>query len=285
MKKNIIFIICILIFLLILSVVLIVVLKKDIKEVDRNIVGNQTVETNVVKPQNYVIENNVVVEEIEDAQEMEYSNTKEPIKQTTYFYTIQDCVKKYLKNINEYNNLINILDVLQLNVKNSNVIRFALRAVYVDEQLQMQYFNCIVYLDYNNLTYLIEPIDNNITDLQKVDLNKNINEIKVDDNNKFVYIAKTEEDEIDSYFSRFKLMLLNTPEIAFEYLAQEYRESRFGNIENFKNYINENETDIIHMRIESFKKQETDEYDKYICTDCTRKVLYFVFKRYNTFYF
>ena len=193
MKKFIIImLVVLLLILIIIGVSLSVVLRKKdqkLNEISENVVlNNVSADENILDGDYGAFEkkgNVINYKEEAEFEEIIYGKTTE-IKNATYFFTVQNCLEKYLRNIKEENNgikpnsdLINILNILQLNIENNNIVRFALRAVLVDEEKQMYYFNTIVYLDTKNYTYSIQPFDNKVTNLEKVDLNKSINEIKL----------------------------------------------------------------------------------------------------------
>ena len=89
---------------------------------------------------------------------------------------------------------ITITKMLQYMVENSNVVRYVAHTLFVDEKNDVKYLNFIIYFDYVNKTYEIEPTIDTITDIKVLNLNKEINSIESNDNNKVNYdIINTKE--------------------------------------------------------------------------------------------
>ena len=84
---------------------------------------------------------------------------------------------------------IQIENMTQFFLKDNNVIRFSAR-VCIDEERNTRYYNFIVYLDYQNMSYAIEPIDKNITNITTVKLDSAINEIEKNKNNLYKYVGR-----------------------------------------------------------------------------------------------
>ena len=84
--------------------------------------------------------------------------------------------------------------MLQYMIKDNNIMRFFVSEVYKNSEQKVYYYNYIVYLDYINLTYSIEPTNKESKEISKDDLSTNINEINLNDDNKYMYKVKTSID-------------------------------------------------------------------------------------------
>ena len=72
--------------------------------------------------------------------------------------------------------------------------------------------NLIVNLDTTNYTYSIEPLDDEIVNVEDIQLNNILDKIDKNDNNTFKYISTNAEDEARKYFDTYKKMILSNPE-------------------------------------------------------------------------
>ena len=89
---------------------------------------------------------------------------------------------------------VEISEMLEQRIENSNILRYILRNKFIENENEY-YLNFIIYLDYFNLTYAIEPISTSVTKLEDVDLKINIESIEKNDYNKYgdYIITKVQE--------------------------------------------------------------------------------------------
>lgn len=81
---------------------------------------------------------------------------------------------------------INVEKMMQYAIKGNQVLRFAVRLNIKDEMENKKNSSFIVYLDYENLSYAIEPIGN--VDIENLDLKSEISEIEKCINNTYTYV-------------------------------------------------------------------------------------------------
>ena len=99
-----------------------------------------------------------------------------------------------------------------------------------------------------------------------IELNE-YNEIKYSD----TYQGKICLIMYDDYINSIK----NNVENSYYLLDKEYREKRFLDINEYKEYINTNKEKLFNMTITQFIKDEQDEYTEYICMDNSNNYLIF----------
>ena len=102
-------------------------------------------------------------------------------------------LSRYVKSNNEME-FVKVDKMLQYMIKDNNIMRFFVSEVYKKSEQKVYYYNYIVYLDYINLTYSIEPTNKESKEISKDDLSTNINEINLNDDNKYMYKVKTSID-------------------------------------------------------------------------------------------
>ncbi len=99
-----------------------------------------------------------------------------------------------------------------------------------------------------------------------IELNE-YNEIKYSD----TYQGKICLIMYDDYINSIK----NNVENSYYLLDKDYREKRFLDIDEYKEYINTNKEKLFNMTITQFIKDEQDEYTEYICMDNSNNYLIF----------
>lgn len=123
----------------------------------------------------------------------------------------------------------------------------------------------IVYIEPSTMLFAIEPskekyenLENNIQQIEKIE-EKQYNKIKSSQVNV--------ENISNKYYIDFKRLCLSAPEIAYQYLDKEYREVRFGNVENFKQFIEKNKDDIKKYAFTQYQSNVYKDYTEYVCLD------------------
>lgn len=132
------------------------------------------------------------------------------------------------------------------------------------EKKYNQFFQIKIDNKYN--TFCVMPIDkSNYGDLDEINLINRTRQIEKNDNNSYIDIEYSDGQISAKYFQEFKELMLNDYVLAFNKLDEEYRERRFGNIEEFKLFIENNKSFIKKMQIIEFKKQVYENYTEYFC--------------------
>ena len=304
MKKSLkpIFVLVIILLVLLFTVIVAIITNRT-KEQNNNQDTNSSNDSLVNENKNGI--DNSVITEDEEATEVNFSETPFCVTNAAYFYTVEDCINEYINGIkklqkedteenrkNVYNKLSSsytsennitldnvsnigikegsyfagIIRMFQLNVSNNYVMRYAARTMFLDNDDKVHYFDFIVYLDYANLSFAVEPISENNDDLSKVNLKKKIENIDENDYNKYSYKVIAKNDLASKYVSFFKALCYQAPEIAYNYLSEDYKES--VTLERFKNTISNNPDSIKYMHVMSCDSMTEDNGEtKYICTN------------------
>lgn len=77
----------------------------------------------------------------------------------------------------------------------------------------------------------------------------------------------TDKDIAINYFNDYKYNILNNIEKAYNLLDKEYRNKRFGSLEVFAKYIQDNIDTFRNINIEQYASEINQEYTQYICKD------------------
>ena len=131
--------------------------------------------------------------------------------------------------------------------------------------------NLLIVTDYNNLTfeiYLNDYIEKyNYDDKMEELSNIDVNEIENNDFNEIKNVNVKNEDVAIDYFNNYKYNILNNPEKAYELLDKEYREKRFGNLQEYQKYINENKETLKEINPSQYLVNNYENYTEYVCKD------------------
>lgn len=134
------------------------------------------------------------------------------------------------------------------------------------EDIQYKYIGeiyVIVNYDTENNTYSIEPVSNKTTSLEEIEKETTITTIEPNDNNKQIENTINDQYIATQYIYMYKRLALSKPELAYEKMDAEYREKRFGTVEDFTKYVETNRKEIQALVLSKFMKQN----QKLICRD------------------
>ena len=148
-------------------------------------------------------------------------------------------IQQYVDDVTNYSELIPI----SMKVKyGDNINTYILNAYLKSDKLIQK--KSVVKVNNKNETFSIQFISDNVY------IEETQDEIK---KNKFNHFKIEEMDDgkiISKYLDYFKKITLEYPQIVYEnYLEEEYREKRFGSLENYKNYINDNIEELKYIQI------------------------------------
>ena len=139
----------------------------------------------------------------------------------------------------------------------------------IEQNLQNQFIKesyYIVNLDLANKTYSIEPLKS-YNSIDEITLQDEPFKIEKNSENTYQNETTTYEYIIREYINNYKRLALANPEIAYGLLEEEYREKRFHNIENYKEYIQKNRNEIFALQPSSYLVNQHKDYIEYICRD------------------
>ncbi len=149
---------------------------------------------------------------------------------------------------------------------------YAVQGILENIQYQFDKEIClIVIIDYQNKTFAIEPTNQKYDEIETIrDEN-----IKENDNNKYSTITVNIENIAKDYINLYKRLALAKPELAYEFLDQEYREKRFGDLEVFEKYIDSNKEEIKKLAVEQYQVNTYSDYSEYVVKDKYENVYVF----------
>lgn len=185
------------------------------------------------------------------------------VKDEKRFYTVSECISKYLKD-----DLFFI--PLKMNMlEGSNIDTYSVYGFIIDKNYEnIQYLYLIVKLDSFNKTYSVEILQeeyNNIDDIKLY--NKNI-EITYKEDNNFLYVDVNDTYVVKNYINYYKIMVLSNPELVYNYfLDTDYKNEKFANVDDFKQYVNNNKSNLLDLVAMKYTVEQFDNYKQYTIID------------------
>lgn len=213
------------------------------------------------------------------------------------YYTIDQCVKKYINYISEDNHTaiyslldnkyLNDNDIKQENIKdhitkynvkdiNKTLEMYEIAGVeyytyYVKYKIGTNIIYFIINTDTSSKSFSVIPINN--AEYEKLiiepvkETESKENTIKNNEYNNISYKYYEQEDIAEKYLQDYLTNALLYPEEAYASLNNEYREKKFGNINGYKEYVNQNKEKLQSM-CKQMRKQVSDfkdyrEYEEY----------------------
>lgn len=186
------------------------------------------------------------------------------------------------KNLDKYISIdedeIDDATITKMNVLEKEQFKtYGIEVQYItkSEKTNIEYF--IVTLDEFNSTYMVEPLKDieNINEIE-LDANKNYDKIENKENiNKYSYVRIDDAEMSAKYFRQYKEMMIKNTEKAYNMLAKEYRDKRFGNYDKFKQYIEKNKQEISRTYIKQYLVNKTENGKEYICKGGNENVYVF----------
>lgn len=150
------------------------------------------------------------------------------------------------------------------------------------EQAKKQNKEILVIFDFNNKTFYIIPSE--YIKLKKYNISKGENiqiydKETIGDNgyNKISTQDISEQNICQEYFNLYKLNALYDIEASYNSLDEEYRNVRFGSVENYKKYLQE--SNLKNIRFEKYQVTYNENVRNYVCMDQYGK--YYIFEENN----
>ncbi len=197
--------------------------------------------------------------------------------------------KKYIEdnkikteNIFEYVNKIDsnaVFTTLKVkNVNKENIKQFIFYGFIQDiDYNYLGDLSIIVNIDINTNCFSIIPILENNVDIDNVLLNDNINSIEGNDYNEIMEEEINDEYVAKRDFDNFKNIFIAKNEVSYNYIEQEYKNKKFSNINDYKNYSKKIKEELKNIQLKKYKSiNDNQDYTEYICIDQYGN--YYIFK-------
>lgn len=279
--------ILILLVLLILLLIAMVILLKCFKVREEKYMADppievpqREIETNLSKVTN--VSNYYAVKSCVDKFYTYYSMSFEDNSYAENLYNILDTEYVTFKNITKDNILkqlpkINnsVIDIENMYVSEQNddmyiyIVDGALREKITS---QISNFRIMINIDSSNRTFSVlldDYIKSKYSNLNLNDkLTVNVTSIPIKGtDNLYEFNNISESTYVSDLFSKYKEEILFNTDFAYENLDEEYRNKRFGSLEEFNKYVKSNVKNDVTMKVSKYNKTVNDGITQYVCLD------------------
>lgn len=182
-------------------------------------------------------------------------------------------VSKYLENSNWENNILKYsnkkLSINEMKKGSFNNMNIYLININFDQDETA----IVIINDNANNTFSILPseylIESKIDqeNLLNVLQELNIKTIEKNDNNEVKKLELTDEQICIQYYYDYMDMLKNDVDKLYSKLDKNYREKRFGSLENFRQYVDANKDSLSNSTLSKYQINTNGDYIQYICLD------------------
>lgn len=100
--------------------------------------------------------------------------------------------------------------------------------------------------------------------------------IKGNEDNVYTFELQTEEEYINELIGNLKEEMLYNQKLAYEHLDEDYKNKKYGTLNNFIQTSKENEIKYMTLKITQYQKTQFDGYTQYMCRDTSGR--YYIFK-------
>lgn len=194
-----------------------------------------------------------------------------------YISTMNVKKEDLLEKIKEYENYNIIIDKMYIYEITSSIDLY-----FVYGKMDEEDFQILVKTDSDNTSFSIF-LEDYIQD-KNYDFTMNVQDIDItkepidkNDNNQYRYVNISDEYMAKQYIESLKKNLLNNVQYTYSNLMEEeYKNKKFGNIQNFSKYIEDNKEEIENIKIIKYMVNSYEDYIEYVCIDNNEN--YYIFQ-------
>lgn len=137
-------------------------------------------------------------------------------------------------------------------------------------------FDGQIEIDKQEYLHIIENLKSGNTNEFIYVEDQKVTNIELNDYNEFEEYVSDDPYALDCYLENYAIMAVYYPDIAYNLLDEEYRNRRFGNIESYKQYVLNNENQLLNSTVKEYNISEKEGYTQYVIVDTNGN--YYIFK-------
>ena len=188
----------------------------------------------------------------------------------TFKNITKDNILKQLPKIN--NSVIDIENMYVSEQQNDMYIYIVDGALREKATSQITNFRIMINIDSSNRTFSVLLDDYIKSKYPKLNLNDkltvNVSSIPIKGtDNLYEFNNISESTYVSDLFSKYKEEILFNTNFAYDNLDEEYRNKRFGSLEEFNKYVKSNVKNNVTMKVSKYNKTVNDGITQYVCLD------------------
>ena len=164
-------------------------------------------------------------------------------------------INNVLEQIEGLSRRVTFTAVKMHKISKGNIVEYSVEGNIsnTDEQKLGEKIFFILDRDNNNGTYGIYPLDNQYSNIEDININVDIEEIEENEFNLIEAMLMHEDDIIRKYLTYYKRMTVTDIDESYNMLDEEYRDKRFGNKDEYLEYIRNNQDYIMSILVSKYK--------------------------------
>ena len=174
-------------------------------------------------------------------------------------------ILEYIGEDQNYKNLIPIEMKVKYNNKTQTYITRVYRENREDGSLKEKMY--IIRIDNANSSFSIEPVDEEYTAIDEVKVLDEVDSIQSNNNNKYEVEDVYVEQLVEKYIENYKYLIINHPNIVYDYYLKDSYKSIFNDVDDFINYVQQNKDSLSNLRIIQYEIENDGEKTIYKCYD------------------
>lgn len=221
--------------------------------------------------------------ELEEGEEFDAQKYEEEFKKMNsdivYSFLDNEYVKSFAvsetnltSKLGNYQNITTYIDKMYTIENSTNVATYFVYGITREYTTISKFteFSLMVTIDKANDTFSIAPQEYiNAKKYNNLELGKEfsigIESIEDKTYNKFEYSHVSDKTIIADYIELYKVKVLYNVKDSYELLDKEYRETKFGSVEKYEQYVKTNLYKINNMRISQYSSEGTENDMTYTC--------------------
>lgn len=148
-------------------------------------------------------------------------------------------------------------------LKNNNIKSYKVKGVAKDlKQNKFIMIYCVLNISESRTLFSVEPLNekryNELTNVDMTDIKESAYNIYYD-------LEISKEKLCTEYLERYKVLSIANPQLTYNQMTEEYRNKRFGSLENYQSYIRDNLEELSGIKI--YQYYVDDSTSQYVVKD------------------
>lgn len=201
-------------------------------------------------------------------------------KQYINFHNItEENLPTILPKINE--SIVNIYD-MYVSKQSEDISVYIVNGVLIEKRTnELSDFKIMIKIGLKNKVFSVLLQDYVETKYPNITLGNNLtidqlNNIEKNRNNSYVHEEISDKTHVLNLFERYKEEAIYNIEKAYENIDETYKTAKFGTLENFQKYVENNKSRYSTSKLSVYKKTEEEGYSQYVCID--KDGYYYIFR-------